>query len=82
MPYRTRPYVLRIVGDSTTGWRRRCELTARQGKQQAASFGLGPVSRRTPRVSRSHPGGEYVEFRYVDPRPGAPRCITPAAQED
>lgn len=82
MPYQTQPYVLRIVGNSTTGWRRAVEMTVRDASNHAGLYGIAPASRNTPRSSRSWPQGGYIEFRYIDPRPGAPRCITPAAQED
>lgn len=82
MPYLTRPYVLLVSGNSTTGSRSIGELTVRAATEGAKIYDITPASRRTPRSSRSWPQGGYIEFRYVDPRPGAPANITPAAQED
>lgn len=80
MPYRTRPYVLwrqTFAGDVRKG-----ECTIAEARKLTADFGVDMVKRSVPRVSVTSPGGATTEFRYVDPRPGAPRCITPAAQED
>lgn len=92
MRYQPLPYIICITGQQTiagrrppynrSGWRSVDEMTVAAARRLAAQQGLRMVSRATPRVSRSHPSGSYIELRYVDPRPGAPANITPAAQED
>lgn len=77
---RNRPYVIRIMrlaSGSTIVDR----VTVTVGARLARGHDVSPVSRRTPRSSCTYPDGSSVEFRYVDPRPGAPDCISPRTQE-
>jgi len=79
-PTGRRPYVLHILR-FTNGAACADRLTVRLGARLADVHGLSPAGRRTPRSSRTYVNGTTVEFRYVDPRPGAPDCISPRTQE-
>lgn len=75
-----RPYVIRIMrlaSGSTIVDR----VTRRQAATIAKCHGLDRVGPTVPRASRTYVNGTTVEFRYVDPRPGAPDCISPRTQE-
>lgn len=79
-PTGNRPYIIRIMrlaSGSTIVDR----VTRRQAATLAKVQGLDRVGPTTPRSSRTYSGGSTVEFRYVDPRPGAPDCISPRTQE-
>lgn len=80
MPYLTRPYALEVV--RRNGERRVTEITIGRMKHACNYLAIAPVSRNTPRSGATYRNGDSIEFRYVDPRPGAPANITPAAQED
>lgn len=92
MPYQTRPYIICVTGQHTiagrrppynrSGWRSVEEMTVSDARKLAAQQGLSMPTRTTPRSGVSRPSGSYIELRYVDPRPGAPANITPAAQEE
>lgn len=75
-----RPYVIRILrlaSGSTIVDR----VTRRQAATLAKVHGLDRVGPTVPRASRTYVNGTTVEFRYVDPRAGAPDCISPRTQE-
>lgn len=92
MPYQTRPYIICVTGQqpiagrrppyNRSGWRSVEEMTVSAARRLAAQQGLRMPTRTIPRSGVSRPSGSYIEFRYIDPRPGAPRLLTPAAQED
>lgn len=79
-PTGNRPYVLHIVrlASGSTHVER---IARRRAAAIAKSHGLDRVGPTVPRSSRTYVNGTTVEFRYVDPRPGAPDCISPRTQE-
>lgn len=80
MHHPNRPYV--IWRQSFAGDVRKGRSTIAEARKMAAQFGVDMVRRNVPRSSVTSPGGSTTEFRYVDPRPGAPANITPTAQEN
>lgn len=79
-PTRNRPYVIHIVrlASGSTHVER---IARRRAATIAKCHGLDRVGPTVPRASRTYISGTVVEFRYVDPRPGAPDCISPRTQE-
>lgn len=79
-PTGNRPYVIHVL-HLASGSTIVDRVTRRQAATLAKVQGLDRVGPTTPRSSRTYVNGTTVEFRYVDPRPGAPDCISPRTQE-
>ena len=81
-PTGNRPYVIRILRFANgADYDEIARVTVTVGARLAKAHDLSPAGRHTPRSSCTYPDGSSVEFRYVDPRPGAPDCISPRTQE-
>lgn len=81
MPRLDRPYILRIRYGARDSLQSDHRFSLCQGRAIARWIDCDPPGPSTPRSGRSFKDGSAVEFRYVDPRPGAPDCISPRTQE-
>lgn len=77
---RNRPYVIHVL-HLASGSTHVERVALRRGARFAKCHGLDRVGPTVPRSRRTYVNGTTVEFRYVDPRPGAPDCISPRTQE-
>ena len=84
MRHKTRPYVIVLRGNTWRGTKDAPErMTTADARVLAGCCRIPPVSRNAPRSSCVVAlGGQWLELRYIDPRPGAPSCIAPLSQEE